>query len=343
MYKKVLLSGYYGFENLGDDLILETLVRQLQSWNVVPIVLSEHPEKTQAELGVDSLPRMDIPLIWQALGETDAVISGGGGLFQDVTGPASPFYYGGLIQLASWRKVPVAFFGQGVGPLTTLPGRKMTGHALRRSQLIVVRDAKSQLLVEQLSGRSAHLMGDPVWLWQSPYTVPEADKKGVGISLRPWPDLTQTAVRQLGEALAALASVRENGVNLIDCQAGADIVPLSQLEAHLKSYQIPVRWYSGPRAVAGIAASEALLAMRFHALLVGATLGLPLIAFSYDPKVRFLAAQIKIADLPLTQWASRMFAEHIKESLYPPDQNSMAALQRSAATGFTTLRSWLSV
>ena len=44
--KKIVLSGYYGFDNLGDEAILNYLVNFLKENNIDPIVLSANPEKT---------------------------------------------------------------------------------------------------------------------------------------------------------------------------------------------------------------------------------------------------------------------------------------------------------
>ena len=104
--------------------------------------------------------------VWQSIRNAFAFISGGGGLFQDVTGKASPLYYGGLIEIARLNSTPVAFFGQGIGPLNTGMGVAMTKRALKQSSLVILRDSKSQAIAEKLSGRHCRIMADPVWTWE---------------------------------------------------------------------------------------------------------------------------------------------------------------------------------
>jgi len=335
-----MLSGYYGFDNLGDELILDVMVQTLLAWGYQPVVLSANPAATRARLGVPAISRTAIRQIWKELGRTEAFISGGGGLFQDITGPMSPVYYGALMQLAWIRNVPIAFFGQGLGPLNTAMGERLTRHALKLSDLIVVRDPESEGMVHQLSRRRALGMGDPVWLLEtSPYQS-ESSPNGVGVSLRPWSTMTESCLTGLAEALSRLPNIQARGVNLIPCHQGADEAPLKALETLLAHYDIPTRWFDASQAIQGIAASDSVVAMRFHALLLAVRLNRPVLALSYDPKVHKLAAQAGVFDLPveaLSDLPQRTFEEGLR--LATP--HSVAALVAQAQFGFGSLRQWL--
>jgi polysaccharide pyruvyl transferase WcaK-like protein len=181
-------------------------------------------------------------------------------------------------------------------------------------------------------------MADAVWLWQPHNQLMQSPRQGVGVALRLWEDMTDDRLHCLAEALADLPQVGTHGVNLIECQAGMDIIPLARLEGHLKTKGITCRWFSAAHALEGIAQSEALLAMRFHAVLVGALLGVPMVSLSYDPKVQTLAASLKIPDIPAPQW-SHITAAQIQAVLANP--LAIASLQQSAHEGCTQLRSWL--
>src|SRR5690606_5710529 len=113
-------------------------------------VLSNRPEQTKAEYDVDAIHRMNFIDIVDALSQSNLFISGGGGLFQDATGPMSSLYYGGLIHLARFFEVPVCFWAQGVGPLKTSLARKLTASALQQCEKIAVRDEASAELVDEL-------------------------------------------------------------------------------------------------------------------------------------------------------------------------------------------------
>lgn len=47
MAKKVVLSGYYGYDNFGDEAILSVLISHLQQIGADITVLSHNPQKQQ--------------------------------------------------------------------------------------------------------------------------------------------------------------------------------------------------------------------------------------------------------------------------------------------------------
>jgi polysaccharide pyruvyl transferase WcaK-like protein len=76
-----LLSGYYGFGNLGDEALLQVIVERLRArWPDCAVnVLSGDPAATARAYGVQATPRMDIPRVRSAIEGADIVLSGGGG------------------------------------------------------------------------------------------------------------------------------------------------------------------------------------------------------------------------------------------------------------------------
>lgn len=164
----ILVSGYYGFDNLGDEAILAVLCADLIALGVKRediAVLSNHPKMTADQLQVTALPRYDLRQIWRALGSSRLFISGGGSLLQDVTSRRSIPYYLGLVELALLRKVPVVMYGQGVGPVQSKLYRPWVGRAFRRSLASSVRDAGScQLLLKWgVPLEKIELAADPVF------------------------------------------------------------------------------------------------------------------------------------------------------------------------------------
>lgn len=340
MSKKIMLSGYYGFENLGDELILHVVTQMLKSFGFEPVVLSENPDSTSKTYDVESIERGNIFAILSAMKNVKGFISGGGGLFQDSTGYGSPLYYGGLIEAAHWKKLPVAFFGQGIGPLKSSLGRFITAHSIHRSSLVVVRDVKSQAWATRIASKKSELMADPVWLWQPDLKLKSLNQNGLAVSLRSWPDLHNSDIDIIAECICNLPTIQDVGVNLIDFQSGVDIVPLAKLEQMLKNKNIPCRWFSGINAVSGISQSSALLGMRYHSILVAAQIGIPIISISYDPKVQILAAQLKIKDFALN-CLDTFTADQFKHSLAYADNETIQSFQKSAFKGFSLLKSWL--
>src|SRR4026208_914587 len=80
--KPVLISGYYGFSNLGDEAILEVLLQDLQKLIARQdiVVLSDNPMQTNATFGVHAVDRWDGQSFLSLLSRCRLFISGGGGL-----------------------------------------------------------------------------------------------------------------------------------------------------------------------------------------------------------------------------------------------------------------------
>lgn len=56
--RNILLSGYYGFGNTGDEAILASTVKALKKArpDLNIMVLSQHPDETSRSYGVESFP-----------------------------------------------------------------------------------------------------------------------------------------------------------------------------------------------------------------------------------------------------------------------------------------------
>ena len=65
----VMISGYYGFDNSGDDSILKAIVNNLKELkpDIKILALSNNPKQTKAVYGVDSIHRFNFPKIYLKL------------------------------------------------------------------------------------------------------------------------------------------------------------------------------------------------------------------------------------------------------------------------------------
>ncbi len=116
---RIVISGYYGFHNVGDEAILYSIIQALrqQEPNVEIVVLSNHPEETAKAYHVLSVNRWKLNEVLKALKNADGLVSGGGSLLQDQTGLRSIPYYVGIIKIAQILKKPVFIYAQGMGPI----------------------------------------------------------------------------------------------------------------------------------------------------------------------------------------------------------------------------------
>ena len=87
---RIVISGYYGYGNCGDEAVLNCILTSLKEeaarcgFTIEPIVLSIDPPATEALHGVRAVHRFDPIEIVRCLRESDALVSGGGTLKQDL-------------------------------------------------------------------------------------------------------------------------------------------------------------------------------------------------------------------------------------------------------------------
>ena len=141
--KHIAVSGYYGFDNFGDEAILNVLTKELKKNGHYVTVFSKNPAKTGFNLGVNSVYTFDFKNLIKTLKNADVLISGGGSLLQDATSLKSLFYYLFVIFIAQLFKKDVIIFAQGIGPINNILGKICTKILLRKCKYITVRDEKS--------------------------------------------------------------------------------------------------------------------------------------------------------------------------------------------------------
>ena len=122
----VVMSGYYGFSNAGDDAILQSIQEGIvaASEDISITVLSNDPALTERLYGLDAVPRFQVWKVLRALRQCDALLSGGGSLLQDRTSTRSLLYYLSIIRLAERFHKPVMLYANGIGPVSKPANRR---------------------------------------------------------------------------------------------------------------------------------------------------------------------------------------------------------------------------
>ena len=83
---KILMYGYFGAGNTGDEAILEVEIKILRELNPnIELSALIHSEERAKELNIKPYDYKNILEILPAIEECDLIISGGGGLFQDIS------------------------------------------------------------------------------------------------------------------------------------------------------------------------------------------------------------------------------------------------------------------
>jgi len=170
--KNILISGYYGYSNIGDEAILATLIRDLRSilgtedYNIS--VLSANPYATSTlNDGIFTIQRFDIFSVLREIGRANYVISGGGGLIQDVTSWKSPLYYLSIIGIAKLLNKKVLIYANGVGPLKYKFNRFLSRLILNKVDKITVRDEDSLKFLNKIGVKKIQLTVDPIFSFEA--------------------------------------------------------------------------------------------------------------------------------------------------------------------------------
>jgi polysaccharide pyruvyl transferase CsaB len=300
---EIVISGYYGFGNAGDEAMLAAMIEVLTDLesNLKITVISGNPDDTRLRHGVEAVYRLNYPEIIRALTKSDLLISGGGSLLQDVTSERSLYYYLSIMMLAKKLGTPVMLYAQGIGPVRGALARGAMRYIGNMVDLITVRDegSRDELKRLKVTRPPIYVTADPV-LAMNPVDKQigrtilrkhgvEGNAPVVGISVREW--------KEWGHYKQVLAQAIEQMSKVL----GARIVfiPMQWPEDHQVSQKIAAR-VSGPVTVLSegyttaellslVGNLDLLIGIRLHALIFAAVMHVPLLGISYDPKIdRFL-------------------------------------------------------
>ncbi len=296
----ILISGYYGFDNIGDESILRTLTSSLREH--IPdcslTVLSHDPAATREKYGVEAVDRMAPLAILRAVKRCDLLISGGGSLLQDVTSSKSLHYYLAIIRCAEFFHKKVFIYSQGIGPIDRPGNRRAAARALLRADGIVVRDERSAALLEEigLPREKVVVTADPVIRMKKPEKDAGAEilhRAGVALDGR----LTVGwAIREKDKDSPFVAEILQSIRRLKETyNAQSVLIPFHYEEdgevcRHIAA-QLPDdtavclnEKYLSEDMLSIIGNMDVLVGVRLHSLIYAAIMGVPLIGISYDPK-----------------------------------------------------------
>lgn len=305
---KYVVSGYIGFDNFGDEAIQYVLTKKLKSEGAEKITLiSSNPEKTSNLYGVDSCGMFNF---LPSLLDADILISGGGSLLQDVTSLKSLIYYLGVIYSALILGKKVQIFAQGIGPINSKIGQFLTKFALKRAEKITVRDSKSKELLNSW-GIESELVKDPVLELE----LPNKQLKGtVGVQLRSFEGVNDDFLEELSKEISK--RFYDKKIEILSLQDSIDLDVCNHFAEILKTKGIQkvtvLDKLSINDVLEKISDLEYLIAMRFHANVVGIKSGVKTLAINYDPKVKKLADEYH---LPMINLNDNDFSEQFSKLL----------------------------
>ena len=295
--RKFLISGYYGFDNFGDEAILKVLLDKLKDCEVT--VLTANPRKTFDTYGVHTVYTFSLEHVLKEVARCDVLISGGGSLLQNVTSNQSLMFYTSILKFAQMMRKEIIIFAQGIGPIKGFFLSNWTKGILKKANYISVRDEKSLEFLKKWKIKNANLVCDPVYSLE--VTQPERTNK-IGIQLRTFETLTDELFDNIAKNIRMRFYNRE--VELISLQDEKD-VGISQVFYNKMKHADPnfnikiVKGLNNNEIIDHISQYDCMIGMRFHACLVALKYGVKTMAIAYDPKVETLAKEYGIPYLSM--------------------------------------------
>ena len=306
---RVVMSGYYGFGNAGDDAILEAIQQAIQeaSDDIAVTVLSKNPALTRRQYGIDAIPRFRIGKVVSALRRCDALLSGGGSLLQDTTSTRSLLYYLSVIRCAQRLGKPVMLYANGIGPVLRASNRRRVRNAVDAAALVTLRDHSSARELTAIGVRrpDLYVTADPVFRLSpagperartlcAETGLPDGRPFAV-VSVRSW-----SGTGRFPQELAQLCDHlrREHGLEILFLlmQPSQDRSAAQLVRQSMSEPSFLLEASCTPRELMAVLGQAKLcLAMRLHTLIFAARMAIPSIGLVYDPKV---SSYLQELDLP---------------------------------------------
>lgn len=289
----LVISGYYGFNNIGDEAILYSIILGLRKVNpnINITVLSNNPKTTEQKYNVHAVNRKNIMAINQVIKQSDGLISGGGSLFQDSTSIKTVPYYAGIIKIATIHQKPIFIYAQGVGPLNRRISKWIVKRIFNQANQITVRDMDSKTLLSEIGvNHEPIIVPDPVLGLNGEKTKTRYSlhfrhsQPVISVSVRDWPtkkpykERIAHALDQLADNGYSIRFVPMHGEH--DKQTSKEIDALMQHQSQIIDCNASIE-----EKIAAIGHSKLLIGIRLHALIFSAISHVPFIALSYDPKI----------------------------------------------------------
>lgn len=307
----LLIAGYHGFGNCGDEAILLAMTTNIRAMapDVEITALSYKPEFTKSEYNVKAVQRFNVAEVLKTIRNSDIVLSGGGTLLQDGTSTRSLIYYLAIIKMAKLFKKRVMLYANGIGPVNGSFNRRLVKAVVNTVDMITLREKLSEADLRSIGVSKPNIIvtADPAFTLNS-ITDREADEllasegvprdgELVGVSVRAWS-------RALGgedylEKIAVVCdSLVKAGKNVVfvpmEYPKDLDVSKKVMSKMHEKAYLL-INRYNPPQIMGIVGRLDLMLSMRLHTLIFAAVKNVPMLGIIYDPKVEYY---LKVLEMP---------------------------------------------
>lgn len=318
----IVILGYYGFRNSGDDAILKSFIDHLQANHkgLSTVVMSNDPAETRRVYRVQSVHRFNLFIIPALLAGTRVFIAGGGTLIQDDTSSRSLWYYLYMLHLAVKKGAHAVLLANGLGPLTRKKNRKVASRILNRLEAITLRDpnAFEELKSLEVTKPVTRVTADPALALKPCGPQKGADilkeagvpttEKLFALCLRRW-----KKVKHSEKILAAYADKIVSDFKAVPVffamQHPEDVRYAKRVLMNMKhkGYILTER-YTVDETLSILGNVSMVIGMRLHSLIYALNLGIPMVGLAYQPKIDYFMQSIQ---QPFVPWNDKFSMEDL--------------------------------
>lgn len=296
--KKIVISGYHGFGNIGDEAILKAMLSEFDKMHseIELTVLSQKPEETSKNYNVKTVDRSSMLKVVNTIWKTDILVSGGGSLLQESTSRQSIFYYLFIYFVAMIFRKKTIIFSHGIGPVHRSFSKKLICYVFNKASCISVRDkrSKEELISYGVKSEKIDVTADPVISFKkfgkdkgmalfNAYGLfdPSLDTIGFAIKSRRGSDIEEEFVEIINKL-----KKKPCNIVLIPFHYSEDL-PLIEKIVKLTEHNIINinEKHSVEEVFSMIESLDVLVGIRLHALIFSAVSETPLVGITYDPKI----------------------------------------------------------
>ncbi len=314
---KIALIGYYGANNIGDDIMLLALIENLVRLrpdikiNILlvancqnndlaflkPFSYNIHYYKRNAISHISNLR-----IILHAIKDCESVFWGGGTCFTDEDGLGIK-----VLLLAKLFGKKVGYIGIGIGNLKRVKNILITMLALKLANVVVFRDKYSFMKAQSiLKQKNYYLTEDLVYLLYKTIEnyKSNAPKNQICISWRNLDNYLPTDSARLVNTLIVFISF----LYKTNPQSRFILLPFddSDIPIHQEIYdkvkneipnldiELTAQNTAMEAKIQIIGNSKFFLSVRLHGFILGNMLGIPTMGFEYSPKISYFAKSISI-------------------------------------------------
>jgi len=314
----VAISGSYGGMNLGDEAILEGILRELRASLDVDITVFSHNVKdTERRHKVRAVPIRELHKneVLEELRRLDLFVLGGGGILYDEVAQS-------FLRDVIWAKeldVPVMIYAISAGPLKSAEAKQLVSQVLNRVDLITVREGEAKRILTDIGvDREIEITSDPALLLKPQNFTKEMLKKEginpdnplVGFSVRePGPAAPDLNIEQYHAMLANAADYMverfdaqvlfvpmEGGENKDPQHSHAVIAKM----ANTKRASVLKGEYSSGEVLGLMKHMAFAVGMRLHFLIFAGIQKVPFVPLPYASKVSGFLSDLEMPMPPMT-------------------------------------------